>query len=524
MHLAASHAFPPDYVKRLNELWLAPLERRRDRRARRPCPRSGAARPPSSPTRCRTSRSARGARWRPSSATGRSSRPRSSSSGEVLGALNGYSARPRTLTAAQLQTVETLASQAALALRLTMLVEAQQETIDQLREANEQLREHRRMLERSHDIHLRLTSAVIAGADFHAVAQTLAGLIGRGVLVTDAGGRPICTSEDPPPRPRALTASPDALVGRIRIGAELLGHVVVEEGDPARATSTSARSSTRAPCSRSRSSRSASRARRKSACARTSSPTSSRAATRPSERIGERARHYGLSLGAEHRVVVVALEDGTPTRSARGCSEAGGRDRRGADPRPRRRDARRARAGRPHRPRRRHDDRRGADRRRGGRALARVTGAIAAWRARVAEVVPGLRVSAGIGAPARAAPDFRASYAGATRCIDVLRRLGRAGRDARRRRPRDPRPVRRQRAPGGARGARTAGARPGAGPRRADGQRAAAHARELPRVRVRRARVRARPLRPRRTRCATGCARSRTSATSTCATRRTSCA
>ena len=37
--------------------------------------------------------------------------------GEVLGALNGYSARPRTLTTAQLQTVETLAGQAALALR-----------------------------------------------------------------------------------------------------------------------------------------------------------------------------------------------------------------------------------------------------------------------------------------------------------------------------------------------------------------------------------------------------------------------
>src|SRR4029078_4312109 len=99
--------------------------------------------------------------------------------GEVLGALNGYSARPRTLTAAQLETVETLASQAALAMRLTMLVDAQQETIGRLREANEQLRDHRRMLERSHDIHMQLTSAVIAGADFHAVAQTLAGLIGR---------------------------------------------------------------------------------------------------------------------------------------------------------------------------------------------------------------------------------------------------------------------------------------------------------------------------------------------------------
>src|SRR3954452_10881448 len=116
---------------------------------------------------------------------------------------------------------------------MTMLVDAQHETIAQLREANDQLEQHRRMLERSHDIHMRLTSAMIAVADFHAVAQTLAGLIGRGVLVTDASGHPICTSEDPPPDPALHAGSQDALVGRIRIGAELLGFVVVEEADPA---------------------------------------------------------------------------------------------------------------------------------------------------------------------------------------------------------------------------------------------------------------------------------------------------
>ena len=54
--------------------------------------------------------------------------------GEVLGALNGYSARPRELTDAQRRTVETLAGQAALALRMTMLVDTQHETIAKLRE------------------------------------------------------------------------------------------------------------------------------------------------------------------------------------------------------------------------------------------------------------------------------------------------------------------------------------------------------------------------------------------------------
>jgi sugar diacid utilization regulator len=425
MHLAASHAFPPDYVKRLNELWLAPL---------------GDAALAGSPTVSAIRRRETAVltdalsdeSFRPWRALATEFGYRSLVSaplvvrGEVLGALNGYSARPRTLTAAQLQTVETLASQAALALRLTMLVEAQHETIDQLREVNEQLREHRRMLERSHDIHLRLTSAVIAGADFHAVAQTLAGLIGRGVLVTDAGGRPICTSEDPPPDPALHAAADDALVGRIRIGAELLGHVVVEEGDPA---------------SRDLDVRAVEHAATvlaleivKERVART---TEERLRAdflsdlldgrdTAGERIGERARHYGLSLGAEHRVVVVALEDWDAHQIRARLSEAGGRTRRAqilglvaATLAERVPGALTSRSG----------DTMTAAVPTGGAAdaLARVGEAVAASRERVAEAAPGVRVSAGIGAPARAAPEFRASYAAAQRCIDVLRRLGRAG-------------------------------------------------------------------------------------------------
>src|SRR6476659_850688 len=82
MHLAASHAFPPDYVKRLNELWLAPLSDALSDESFRP--------------------------WR-ALATEFGYRSLVSAplvvQGEVLGALNGYSARPRTLTAAPLQTV-----------------------------------------------------------------------------------------------------------------------------------------------------------------------------------------------------------------------------------------------------------------------------------------------------------------------------------------------------------------------------------------------------------------------------------
>src|SRR5215218_6205750 len=199
VHLAASHAFPPRYVKRLNEIFVAPLQGT-----------ALAGSPTASAIRRRETIVMTDAlsdeSFRPWRALATEFGYRSLVSaplvvrGEVLGALNGYSHEPRELTDAQLATVQTLASQAALALRLTMLVDEQQETIAQLREANEQLRHHRRMLERSHDIHMRLTSAVIAGAGFHAVAQTLAGLIGRPVLVTDSGGATICTS-DPSPEP-----------------------------------------------------------------------------------------------------------------------------------------------------------------------------------------------------------------------------------------------------------------------------------------------------------------------------------
>jgi sugar diacid utilization regulator len=131
------------------------------------------------------------------------------------------------------------------------------------------------------------------------------------------------------------------------------------------------------------------------------------------ERIGERARHYGLVLGAEHRVLAVALEDAghdprarVPALLATTLAERlpGALTGRVGDlvtaavPMP-------------------GDE----------AAVDGVRAAVAAARAQAAELAPGVTVSAGIGPPARAASDFPASHAGAVRCLDVLRRLGRAG-------------------------------------------------------------------------------------------------
>jgi sugar diacid utilization regulator len=399
VRLAASHAFPPHYASRLNDTFLAPLDG---------TPLAGS--PTAMAMRLRRTVVLRDALsdesfrpWRP---LAREFGYRSLVcaplvvQGEVLGVLNGYARRARELSAAQIATVETLASQAALALRMTMLVDAQQETIAKL--------------ERSHDIHLRLTSAVIAGADFNAVAQILAGLIGRPVLVTDTAGAAICTS-DPPPDPALGVRSPEALVGRIRIGAELLGHVVVEETDPAshdldvraveHAATVLALEIVKERVARATEDRLRSDFLADLIDGREDGE----------ERLAERARHHGLSRGAAHRVVVVALDE-RPTYQAReqvrrlagaallerlpgslvgavGDVVAAAVPVGAAD-----------------------ED-----------ALADVREAVEEGRARVAAVAPALTLSVGIGAVARTTRDFPASYADAQRCVDVLRRLGRPG-------------------------------------------------------------------------------------------------
>jgi sugar diacid utilization regulator len=423
VHVAASHAFPPRYVRRLNDIFLAPLG-----------DSALAGSPTTAAIRMRHAAVLVDAlsdeSFRPWRALAAEFGYRSMVSaplvvqGEVLGVLNGYAHEPRELTPTQLQTVETLASQAALALRMTMLVDAQQETIARLRAANEQLDRQREMLERSHDIHMRLTSAVIAGADFHAVAQTLAGLIGRAVLVTDASGNAICTS-DPPPHPGLDAASGHALVGRIRIGAELLGHVVVDEGAPeSRELDVRAVEHAATVLALEIVKERVERATEERLRSDLLSDLLEGRREDGGERIGERARHHGLNLGTEHRVVVIAAEGGAPG----GLSESSRRARRA--------ELLGAVAGAigallPGSLTGQVDDAvavaapvpgdSGAD------AVARLRAAVAETRERLSGRAPGVSLTAGIGSAARGAAELPASYGGALRCIDVLRRLGRAG-------------------------------------------------------------------------------------------------
>src|SRR5215211_4724636 len=149
LHLAASHGFPPRYASRLNDTFHDRIDG---------TPLAG------SPTAVAMRRrrtvvlgdALSDESFRPWRSLAREFGYRSLVSaplvvhGEVLGVLNGYTAAPREFSAAPIA-----------------------------------------KLERSHDIHLRLTSAVIAGAGFDAVAQILGELIGRPVLVTDSAGATI---------------------------------------------------------------------------------------------------------------------------------------------------------------------------------------------------------------------------------------------------------------------------------------------------------------------------------------------
>jgi sugar diacid utilization regulator len=363
--------------------------------------------------------------------------------GEAVGVLNGYSTEPREFDREDLAAMERLARHAALALRITLLVEAQHETIAELRDSNDQLEHHRSVLERAHAIHLRLTEAVIAGAGYEAVAQIVAELIGRPVAITDAHGAILCSSDPPPDadalaqfeaalaqlaqprtRPRrgrtGAQEPPPVIAGEIRVGEEALGCVLVQDGEPA-SRDLDVRAIEHAATVLSV----------HVAKERVARATEERLSAdflfdllnaRDSEqRLAERAAHHGLTLGEEHRVLVVVLDDAADA---------------GQDGRQRRAKLLRIAADtlRERLPRTLLSQlgtivtavvpsggAAGAD------PLARLRSAVAECRRRVEQAAPGTLLSAGIGSAARRPADFVASYGEAQQCVETLRRLERAG-------------------------------------------------------------------------------------------------
>lgn len=117
--------------------------------------------------------------------------------GAVLGTLNGYHARVHSFGADESERLTLLANHAAIALTSARLVD--------------RLREQADLLTRSEQIHRQLLDVALGGGGMPGIAGTLAGLIGRPVLVEDAEGQVTTaaggTAELPPLPPRDMRAS-----------------------------------------------------------------------------------------------------------------------------------------------------------------------------------------------------------------------------------------------------------------------------------------------------------------------------
>jgi GAF domain-containing protein/sugar diacid utilization regulator len=94
--------------------------------------------------------------------------------GSVVGALNGYLATPHRFEPAEINMVTTLATQVAIALGTAQLRAREQDTIRELRKAEE--------------VHRLLTATALRGEGVSGVAAGLAELLGRSVLITDVYG------------------------------------------------------------------------------------------------------------------------------------------------------------------------------------------------------------------------------------------------------------------------------------------------------------------------------------------------
>lgn len=365
--------------------------------------------------------------------------------GQPVGVLNGYSNRPVPLDDIALDSIETLAGHASLAVRLTTLVESRQETIDELKQANEELETHRAVLERAHQIHLRLTDAVLEGAGFQSVAQTLATVVGRAVAITDADGLVISRSETDghefafadalehlaasAARARPADGAGDAvddaaarIVAAIRIASDTLGYVVVAAGEAtSRALDVRAVEHAATVLAlhivKARAERATEERLRSDFLADLLSGRD------PEDRANERARHYGMALGQSHRVIVIAVEEVSDPRgpAAETKSHRSQLLRLVADSLHRRlptalvgQVSGMVAAAVPS----------GVL---GGTPAATLRGAIADVTEAVSRYAPGLALTAGIGGETADAASFVASFRQAQQCLSLLRRMDRTG-------------------------------------------------------------------------------------------------
>ncbi len=132
------------------------------------------------------------------------------SSGHLAGVIVAYSVTARQFTGPELELIELLGGQAAMALETTRLRAEQQEVIRELSRANDELRRGRAVLEWAERQHHQLMQLVLDEVGLPELTGALAAALRASVTVEDTDGRVLASAPAegycPPPAPAARRA------------------------------------------------------------------------------------------------------------------------------------------------------------------------------------------------------------------------------------------------------------------------------------------------------------------------------
>ncbi|BBY47605.1 hypothetical protein MARA_10730 [Mycolicibacterium arabiense] len=138
--------------------------------------------------------------------------------GSIVGALNGYRTEPHRFDAVEVGLVTTLASQVAVALRTAQLRSREQDTIRELRRAEE--------------VHGLLTATALRGEGVSGVAAALAELLARPVLIEDVYGTALAAVDwAPGGSDERVGSQDDGVSADVTLGGEVVARVRVEVTD-----------------------------------------------------------------------------------------------------------------------------------------------------------------------------------------------------------------------------------------------------------------------------------------------------
>ncbi len=135
--------------------------------------------------------------------------PENPADGAPTGVLVGYSVIPRQFEAPEIELLELLAGQAALALEAARLRAGQERVIGELSRANDELRRGRAVLEWAEQQHRELMQLVLDEVGLAGLVGALAATLGASVTVEDADARVLAKAPD-----EGYQAPPDAAARR----------------------------------------------------------------------------------------------------------------------------------------------------------------------------------------------------------------------------------------------------------------------------------------------------------------------